>query len=59
MRPTAMMMMMMNCLPTRYNLNTGTTTLIDNIFTNHIDNNTSGIFTNEISDHPNDLYILQ
>ena len=33
-------------LPTRYNRYTGTATLIDNIFTNHIDNS-----TNEISDH--------
>ena len=39
------------CLPTRYNRNTGSATLIDNIFTNHIDNSTSGVFTNEISDH--------
>ena len=38
-------------LPTRYNRNTGSATLIDNIFTNHIDNSTSGVFTNEISDH--------
>ena len=38
-------------LSTRYNRNTGSATLIDNIFTNHIDNSTSGIFTNEISDH--------
>ena len=38
-------------LPTRYNWNTSTATLIDNIFTNHIDNSTSGVFTNEISDH--------
>ena len=29
----------------------GTITLIHNIFTNHIDNSTSGVFTNEISDH--------
>ena len=40
-----------NSLPTRYNRNTGSATLIDNIFTNHIDNSTSGVFTNEISDH--------
>ena len=33
------------------NRNTGTATLIDNIFINHIDNSTSGVFTNEISDH--------
>ena len=38
-------------LPTRYNRNTGSATLIDNIFTNHIDISTSGVFTNEISDH--------
>ena len=38
-------------LPTRYNRNTGTVTLLDNIFTIHIDNSTSGVFTNEISDH--------
>ena len=37
-------------LPTRYNQNTGSATLIDNIFTNHIDNSTS-VFANEISDH--------
>ena len=38
-------------LPTRYNRNTGSANLINNIYTNHIDNNTSGVFTNEISDH--------
>ena len=38
-------------LTTRYNRNTGTATLIYNIFTKHIDNSTSGVFTNEISDH--------
>ena len=38
-------------LPTRYNRNTGTATLIANLFTNHIDNSITGVFTNEISDH--------
>ena len=40
-----------NCLPTRYNRNTGNATLIDSIFTNHVDNSTSGVITNGISDH--------
>ena len=38
-------------LPTRFSLVHGTSTLIDNIYCNEIDKNTSGIFTNEISDH--------
>ena len=38
-------------LPTRYNGNTVNATLIDNIFTYHIDNSTSGVFTNAMSDH--------
>ena len=38
-------------LPTRYNRNTGSATLINTIFANHIANSTSGVFTNEISDH--------
>ena len=38
-------------LPTRIDRYYGSTTLIDNIFTNSIDNHSSGVFTNEISDH--------
>ena len=38
-------------LPTRFDKVHGTGSLIDNIFTNEIDENVSGIFINEISDH--------
>ena len=38
-------------LPTRFDSNNRTATLIDNIFTNVLDCNTSGAFTNSISDH--------
>ena len=38
-------------LPTRIDRYYGSTKLIDNIFTNSIDNHSSGIFTNDISDH--------
>ena len=38
-------------LPARYNRNTGTATLIDNIFTNNINDSTSGVFTIESSYH--------
>jgi len=38
-------------LPTRFNPNHDTASLIDNIFTNEIDNNISGVLTNTISDH--------
>ncbi len=39
-------------LPTRFNLNTGTATLIDNMFTNtDMKNNISVVLTNHISDH--------
>ena len=44
------------CLPTRYNRNTGSATLIDNIYTNHIDNSTSGVFTNEIISDPQMIF---
>ena len=38
-------------LPTRFDANNRTATLIDNIFTNMLDNNNSGVLTNSISDH--------
>ena len=38
-------------LPTRFDMVHGSASLIDNIFTNEMNDDISGVFTNEISDH--------